>query len=144
MFKNYIPYSNFGGIAASFLLVTYVINNPIYQTQLINFIWEFWDSGILGYWYVGKLFFLVSILLTYAMMWFFGLFKPKSTSFDVLRRTIDLIGFFLIVNSSSNKELAIFILICLGIKDSIKHFFWTLYLYSNQTNSPNVCQVINK
>lgn len=133
--KQYVPYSQSGGIVASILMFSYFLKNSYLQTVFITELWKFWDEGWFGLWWLGKAYFLASVIVAYFLMWMFSLFTPKSTSLTALRYSIKLIGVLLLVNSTSNKELSIFIIAGVSAKEVIGHFLWTFHLYLNKSPS---------
>jgi len=108
-----------------FLFGSYTLLKP--ESPLWMNLWEivckFWNEGFAGYWWLGKLFFLLSGSICVFLTTFFGFFSSKSTSLAVLRHLIMLVGATLVSFGTSNSEIAAVLVVVALSWDQVAYLF---------------------
>ena len=66
----------------------------------------FWNEGLFDIKWLGKVYFITSIVVSVTLTYVFGLFQPKTTSGYVLESLIKMLGMLLLAQSTSNVELS--------------------------------------
>jgi hypothetical protein len=100
------------------------------------------DEGWFGVWWLGKAYFASSVIIAYILMWMFSLFTPKSNSLTGLIYSIKIIGLLLLVNSTSNKELSIFVIAGVSAKEAVAHWLWSAFIRLNSSPT-NLTRKVN-
>lgn len=89
---------------------------------------QFWRSGAFDVPWLGKAYFLISIVVSLVLTHWLGLFAPKSSTFLALRMAISLTGvMFLLASTPSIEICMVFLLMCLK-SDEINHVIWQGYM----------------
>lgn len=101
-----------GVLGASFLSIS------VWNIRLVPIIrdklFDFWDSGVLGYEWIGKVYIIGCILLTWLVCWRFKLFEVDTWSFSVIVFSVKFLGVVFIAHSSSSNVVST-IVIVLGL-----------------------------
>ena len=90
---------------------------------------QFWRSGAFDLPWLGKAYFLTSIVVSLGLTHWLGLFTPKSSTFLALRMAISLTGVLFLTASTPSIEICVvFLLMCLK-RDDINHYIWQAYMH---------------
>jgi len=126
------PIAELANIPLSLSVVSMIIANPKMLQLFLYATMAFWHTGApFGIWWLGKAYFLGSIVLCVGVCHYFDMFQPDSKSWYMMYYSIKLTGVVLLSQSSSSRWLS-FILVVYGIfEDQIRHYLWILYLVGN-------------
>ncbi len=84
----------------------YSLSSPTIQNLLFTGVLNFWKDGWLGYPNAGKIYFVISMIISIGLKHYFKLFTSKSSSLYVLTKLIQIISCTLLFYCTSNRELS--------------------------------------
>jgi hypothetical protein len=84
----------------------YFLQQPAFRQLFMTSTIYFWNEGLFDIKWLGKAYFITSIVVSVTLTYVFGLFQPKTTSGYVLESLIKMLGMLLLAQSTSNVELS--------------------------------------
>lgn len=96
--------------------------------QAFDMLIKFWDEGAFGYWWLGRVYFAVCIIVSLSVCHIFDLFRdPDSRSFLVGLLACRALGVIFLLNSSSSTPIAYTITGLIALSSPLKNYFHYFY-----------------
>jgi hypothetical protein len=128
MVKSYVPFPT-TTFAVGIFASSYLFSNNDLRSFVISSLWAFWDTGSpFGIRWIGKAYFVVTFFVSIIVTWLFGLFRPGSSSKEVLRYSLKLIAILMLSHSSSSQEIAVLFMACIVFNEDLQYYLWSIYL----------------
>ena len=93
------------------------------------------SNGAFNVSYIGKLYFLGSIMISLLLTYFTNFLTPDCFSFPIFKIFLRLLGCLLLQKSTSSYEISFFIMILFMNEIHINHFSFELYMHYTVSQS---------
>lgn len=134
MMKNSAPMFAPGLGAVFIFSSSWILNQSAIRNMIVTSAVAFWETGApTPFPWAGKVYFLTSMAVSIFLTTYFGLFSPRSNSRYVLRSLIQIFGFILLSQSTSNFEVSCLVVVFGMTQDQL--YYWSYRIWLSYTAS---------